>query len=92
MKRYLRSTYKPLYQLIRRDAETKGRLVSKNKEKDERNKILLKDQYKENNNFKGELFKTVVLCGITLTKNEANSCFKTKCGDIAILDNIIRTP
>lgn len=29
---------------------------------------------------------------LLLFKNEANSCFKIKCGDIVILDNVIRTP
>ena len=91
MKRYLRSTYKPLHQLIRRDAETKGQFVTR-KDADEPNKILLKNQYNRNNYFEGEQFQTIVLHGVTLTKNEANSCFKTKCGNIVILDNVIRTP
>lgn len=92
MKRYLRSTYKPLHQLIKRDAETKGQFVQK-KDTDESNTILLKDQYDGDDIIQGEQFQTVVLYGITLTKkNEANSCFKTKNGDIIILDNVIRTP
>lgn len=92
IKRHLRSTYKPLHQLIRRDAETKGQLVPK-KDTNESNKILLKNQYNGDYNIEGEQFQTVILYNIILTnKNEANSCFKTKCGDVVILDNITRTP
>lgn len=91
MKRHLRSTYKPLHQLIKRDAETKGQLVPK-KDRDESNKILLKNKCKRQNDFEGEQFNTIVLYGVTLTNNNTNSCFKTKCGKIIILDMIIRTP
>lgn len=51
----------------------------------------MKNQYNGDDNFEGKQFQTVILYGVTLTKNEANSCFKTKCGDIVILNNIIRT-
>lgn len=55
MKRYLRSTYKPLHQLIRRDIETKGRLVPKTDINNPK-KILLKNQYNGECNIEGEQF------------------------------------
>lgn len=53
----------------------------------------MKNQYNRDDTYiQGEHFQTIVLRSITLTKNEANSCFKTKNGDVVILDNVIRTP
>lgn len=90
IKRYLRSAYKPLQQLIKRDGETKGRLIQK-KDTDDSENIILQKQHNRDGNVDGEQFQIVILCGVTLKRDEANSCFKTKSGDVIILDNISKT-
>lgn len=90
MKRYLKFTYKPLHQLIRRDTETKGQFITK-KDINEPNKILLKNQYNKDDTIQGEQFQTIVLRNLLLLRTKQIVVLRQKNGDVVILDNVIRT-
>ena len=94
VRKILRSTYKPLQQLARRDKETKGHLAKPKSDLKDR-EIILSLPHSRDNNIVGEQYFSIELggkAGTVLKVAKADSCFKTKAGDIAILTNVIKSP
>ncbi|XP_024874430.1 uncharacterized protein LOC112456256 isoform X1 [Temnothorax curvispinosus] len=91
IKNCLRSTYKPLEQLVNRDFETKGRLTSKIFQPDDRTVKL--NGLCENivDNIEGDMYSSIEIDGICLNTNLADRCFLTKCNTVVLLRNIIHT-
>lgn len=93
IKHHLRSTYKPLQQLVNRDFETKGQLAAESKRPNPK-KVTLKKQLFRNivPEIPGNRYAQIYFKGITLSTNKANCCFSTKNGSILILTEVIASP
>lgn len=94
IKYHLRSTYKPLQQLVNRDFETKGQLAAESRRPNPK-KVTLKKQLFRNivPEIPGNRYAQIYLKGnITLSTNKANCCFSTKNGNILILTEVIASP
>lgn len=91
---YLRSTNKALEQLMNRDAETKGRLMNPHPPPHEGDVTLSQKKGENIDGLVGEQYLHVKLHRhkIFLKISEADCCFETHDGTVAVLRNILLTP
>lgn len=89
MKNYIRSTYKPLQQLARRDFETKGQL--KNPDSGKSTTFGKSRTHEVLEVISGSQVKSFKNNNFIIRLNKKDRCFKTKEGDYIILDNIIKS-
>lgn len=91
IKNCLRSTSKPLQQLVNRDFETKGYLTSKIYQPDDQT-VKLKGLCKNiKDNIQGDVYSPIEIGGILLNTDLADRCFFTKSGIVVVLKNVINT-